>query len=170
MGSSIALGATLQQPKGDKEAAKKAIDKLAKLQKESDELHAKYLKLLAERQAAKDELKAAAPDLGCECDANYCHTEKKNEVITAGETDMFCHDDQDRGSVTIHCNSGEIEVIISTAIWSTFEELDRKRLRAGESWKRDIPEMSGWYDQTNRVEIVGKADSNYNLDFSSWDD
>lgn len=150
------------------------IKKLQELEQESDVLFQNYLKIRAARTRLKNGLReansAAGLDLGCECDNDYCHTEKNGEPISAGETDVYCHDDQDRGDVSVHCLVGTIEVIISTAIFSTFLEYDRKTLRAGDSWKRAISEQDGWYDQTNRVEVLGHANSTYNLDFKSWDD
>lgn len=143
--------------------------KMAKLKKQSDEIYQRYVEVREERAATKKAFRFS-PDLGCECDSDFCHTEKRNEVVNAGEKDYFCHDDQDRGSLSIYCNSGEIEVVISTAVWDTPERLDSKTLRTGESWSKDIPEQSSWYDQTNIVEIRGIVASNYNLDFKSWDD
>lgn len=128
-----------------------------------------YLDIRAERYALRKSA-SKTEDLGADCDGNRCKSEKKNEPISAGETDLFVHDDQDRGSVTVFCQSGEIEVIISTAVWSTFNEYDRKRLSAGQTWKRDIASQHSWFDQTNKVEVVGKVDAVYNLDFTSWDD
>lgn len=147
---------------------------LAELRSESEALTKRLLEIRKLRSAARLDLHehviSMAADMNCECDSNYCHTERSNEVIDAGELDSFCHDDQDRGTVSVFCVEGEVEVIISTAVWSTYEEYDRKTLRTGESWKRDITSQSSWYDQTNRIEIVGKVKSKYNLDFSSWDD
>lgn len=158
-----------------KQASRADLEKqLTTLEKESESLGRRLLeikKLRAEARAGLHEYTVLeAPDLNCECDANYCHTEKNNETISVGEVDAYCHDDQDRGTVSVHCLSGEIEVIISTAIWYTYEEYDRKTLRTGQTWVRNISSQSSWYDQTNRVEIVGKSNSTYNLDFSSWDD
>lgn len=141
---------------------------LGELEHQADDLQRQFLELREKRYALR-QLFARPEDLNADCDGNRCHSEKKNEVITAGETDVFVHDDQDRGSVIVYCISGEIEVIISTAVWSEFSEYDRKRLKADQSWKRDIGSQSSWFDQTNRVEIVGKADAVYNLDFTSWD-
>lgn len=108
-------------------------------------------------------------DLGAECDSDFCHTEKKNEPVNTGEVDRYAHDDQDVGIVSVTCLKGEIEVIISRAVWKTFDEYDRKKLKAGETWTKEIPSASSWYDQTNEVKIVGKQDSLYNLDFQSRD-
>jgi hypothetical protein len=154
------------------EAHGSIAEEMEALRARSDELESEARRIRAARKALRNLLLTPTlmADMGADCDADYCHTEKKNETISAGETDSYAHDDQDRGSVTVHCNLGEIEVVLSAAVWSTFEEIDRKRLRAGDTWQRDIPSKSGWYDQTNRVEVIGKADSNYNLDFSSWDD
>jgi hypothetical protein len=62
------------------------------------------------------------------------------------------------------------QFIISAAVWNTFDEIDSKVLSTGQQWQRGIPGQSSWYDQTNRVRIVGRADSRYYLDFKSWDD
>lgn len=144
-----------------------AVDRLRSVQAKSDELADQLFELRVARRAAKKV--ALAADFGCECDSNECHTEKPNEPIGAGETDSYCHDDQDAGKVSVFCVSGDIEIRISRAVWSEFEPFDSKRLTTGQSWNKDIPSASNWYDQTNRVEIIGHANSTYNLDFKSWD-
>ena len=156
-------------PAGAQDASAVAQE-LSKLEERSGSLEQQFHDLRDERYALRRQFTARAEDLGADCDANRCRSEKKNEPITAGETDLFVHDDQDRGSVTVFCHAGEIEVVISTAVWGSFNEYDRKRLGAGQTWKRDIGSQSSWYDQTNRVEVIGKADATYNLDFTSWDD
>jgi hypothetical protein len=156
-------GEIQMQDEKSKSAAKSRLDEL---QAKDEELINQLFELKLQRQEARKSLFA---DFGCECDSNACRTEKTNEPISAGETDSYCHDDQDFGSLSIHCISGDIEVVISRAVWSTFDEYDRKRLSAGQNWNRKIDEASSSYDQTNRVEVIGHANSTYNLDFKSWD-
>jgi hypothetical protein len=146
-------------------------EELEQLKNEADKVFEQYLKLREKRLDIKKSIRA---DLGCECDGCFCHTEKLNEVIVAGEADEYCHDDQDRGFVVVRCDEGEILVIISAAVWSTFDDIDSKVLTTGQQWQRNIPGQSSWYDQTNRVRIIGRgvsgSSNRYYLDFKSWDD
>jgi hypothetical protein len=146
---------------------KEAIAELKALEKQSEELFAKYFDIRERRKAARVEVMA---DMQCECDANSCTTSRSNETINEGELHSFCHDDQDGGSVYVYCVSGELDVIVSTAVWNTFSENANKTIKTKQYFKYNIPDMSSWYDQTNRVEIIGKAStSKYNLTFNSWD-
>ena len=142
--------------------------KLDELQAKHDKLFNQFLELRAQRRELKKALLTADADFGCECDSDYCHTEKYNEPISAGKTDRYCHDDQDAGFVSVYCVSGAIEVVIYRAVWSKFVEYDRKSLEAGQRWSTNIDEADSWYDQTNRIDVIGQADSVYNLDFKSW--
>ncbi len=146
---------------------KQAIAELKSLETQSEALFAKYLDIRERRKAARAQVTA---DMGCECDANNCTTTRTNTTIKQGETQSFCHDDQDGGSVNVYCVSGQIEVIVSTAVWSTFNENARGTIKTKQSFKYNIGDMSSMYEQTNQVEIMGKAStSKYNLTFKSWD-
>jgi len=138
------------------------------LEKESKELFEQHLKI---REKLVSLRKMRSPDMGCECDSNHCNTVRGDAPISAGDIHSFCHDDQDIGSVFARCNTGEIEVITSAAVYYNYEELNRATLRTGEEYRFNIREQDRWNDQTNRVQIIGKgsSQSKYNLDFNSWD-
>jgi hypothetical protein len=144
------------------------LSQLTALKEEADELERRLLKLKEARASLKTQI--GILDLGATCDADFCHDEKRDEPINLGETDEYVHDDQDRGSLSISCLTGDIEIVIYRAVWYDFEEYDRKRITAGQMWETNIEGASGLYDQTNRVQVIGHAESTYNMDFKSWDD
>lgn len=148
--------------------SKQALAELKTLASQSEELFQKYLEIRAQRKAAKAKL---AADMGCECDDDVCVTNHTNWTIKQNETQSCCHDDQDRGTVTVQCFTGKVQVRISVAVWDAYVVVKDTTVKPGGVFNYKIPEMDSWYDQTNRVEIIGKAvKSTYTLFFQSWDD
>jgi hypothetical protein len=146
------------------EEKQKELDELGK---ESQKLFQEYLKIHAKRIELK---KILSPDMNCECDDDRCVTVRSGAPIGAGDTHSFCHDDQDGGTATVRCNVGQFEVVTSAAVYWSYVEIERKTLNAGEEHFFQIPGLDPWHDQTNRVQITGKAEhSEYNLEFRSWD-
>jgi hypothetical protein len=143
------------------------------IKREFDELEIESKKLFEQYLGLQEKLaslkKIRRADMGCECDSNHCNTVRGDAPISAGDTHSFCHDDQDIGRVNAKCNTGEIEVITSAAVFYTYEELDRATLFPGQEYFYRIREQDSWNDQTNRVQIIGKGSpqSKYNLDFHS---
>ena len=136
---------------------------LQALETEANRIKTEYYQLLKKR---KDVFKVF--DMGCNCEGN-CNTSPTMVPIGGGDEHSYCHDDADKAYVKVDCINGEIEVITSAAVWWTWSEIDRNTLVAGRTWYTEIPKQDSWYDQSNRVQIIGNMGSTYNLGFTSYD-
>jgi hypothetical protein len=146
-----------------KEETKKQIQEL---KSESDKIKTQYYDILKKRRDLK---KIISKDMGCDCEGN-CRKELYDWPLGAGQQHEYCHDDADKADVRVLCKNGEIEVITSAAVWWTYTEINRTILRTGQTWSTQIPEQDEWHDQTNRVQIIGRAPSSlYDLNFMSHD-
>ncbi len=146
------------------------VNQFSSLQKKADDLFEQELEIKKLRSQLRKERKQILTDLNCSCDSDYCETILNNEGIGAGITKEYCHDDQDRSSLSINCLNGKIQIVTYRAVWWDYTEFSRKELSAGQTWTMEIPRQDPRYDQTNRVQVTGLEASSFNMSFRSWDD
>jgi hypothetical protein len=144
-----------------KEDTQKLEDK--ELEDEANRIKTQYYELLKKR---KDVFRTK--DLGCHCDGK-CRDYRPNVSINAGTQHSYCHDDADWADVSVTCLEGNITVVLSAAVWSSWNEQDRRTLKTDQGWYTQILEQDDWFDQSNRVQIFANEHSRYDLIFQSYD-